>query len=76
MFKLVKTDTVTRNRFKLRIQLRFLDRSPSEIFESPVFRCRTKKNEKGKVLFRLVSIPSYFSKSLKDFALSLEMMVV
>ena len=43
MFALVKTDTAVRNRFKLLVQLQFLDREPSEIFESPVFRCRTRK---------------------------------
>ena len=43
MFGLVKTDTAVRNRFKLLVQLQFLDREPSEIFESPVFRCRTRK---------------------------------
>ncbi|XP_028411316.1 uncharacterized protein LOC114533890 [Dendronephthya gigantea] len=44
IFKLVRTDTAVRNRFQLRIQLQFADREPSEWFESPVFRCRTRRN--------------------------------
>ena len=43
MFKLAKTDTVARNRFKLQIRLHFVDGVLPEMFESPVFRCRTKK---------------------------------
>ena len=43
MFKLAKTDTVARNRFKLQIRLHFVHGVLPEVFESPVFRCRTKK---------------------------------
>ena len=43
MFKLAKTDTVARNRFKLQIRLHFVDGVLPELFESPVFRCQTKK---------------------------------
>ena len=43
MFKLAKTDTVARNRFKLQIRLHFVDGVLPEVFESPVFRCRIKK---------------------------------
>ena len=43
MFKLANKDRVARNRFKLQIKLHFVDRLSPELFESPVFRCRTKK---------------------------------
>ena len=43
MFKLAKTDTTARNIFKLQIRLHFIEKTWPEVFESPVFRCRTKK---------------------------------
>ena len=72
MFKLVKTDTANRNIFKLLVQLNFLDREPSEVFQSPVFRCRTRsKPGKGKSHFALLnySVAYIFSKLEKRKAL-------
>ena len=67
MFKLAKTDTVARNRFKLQIRLHFVDGVLPEIFESPVFRFTDRDRKKMRKLERNFDVQIGMDQSIRYF---------